>query len=606
MSIRTDAEMPAVTLLRLAAEQTAENGLPQDLVANIRALFGSTSALLLEAPNDGQGWRAIGTADGSHEILTLDASLIEEAAKQSLTQIVYLLRGGVVGSGRALACLAVGHNGRAQCSVVMLLTDAPDLQRAITTAGPLVQLVASSAALQRGLGAAQGECAELAGLIDINERLVTARGFRAASQMLVDDLAQRLDAEEVALCWGKHGSARLKAMSHSDSIGRNTELSRLLEEAADEALIQQREIQWPPAPGDEAVAVAARAYATARGAGYIAIVPMGHAASFTGALVITPRERALAVRDLWFLRLLADQTFAPLAAQFGAHQNLARRVMREMVRGIGPFATGWQRRGILFALAATAIMVVLTTTLPHRVTAPFVLRTERTAQVGAPFDGYIESVSVRVGDPVSAGQVLFRMKTRELELERANVLADLSQHEHEAQKFQAAGSSADMRIALAQAEQSRIKLLQTDTHLAMASAVAPIDGIVVEGELPRQIGAPLRRSDPGFRVAGLREFYAEVSVPEADIAFVEPDMTGEIAFVGRPDTTFGIRVIRVVPQANLQSGENVLVVQVATPEQQPWWRPGMSGIAKLDIDRRPIWWLASRRMVDFLRMHLWW
>jgi hypothetical protein len=37
-----------------------------------------------------------------------------------------------------------------------------------------------------------------------------------------------------------------------------------------------------------------------------------------------------------------------------------------------------------------------------------------------------------------------------------------------------------------------------------------------------------------------------------------------------------------------------------------WWRPGMSGIAKLDVGRRRIIWIATHRTIDFFQMLMWW
>jgi len=39
---------------------------------------------------------------------------------------------------------------------------------------------------------------------------------------------------------------------------------------------------------------------------------------------------------------------------------------------------------------------------------------------------------------------------------------------------------------------------------------------------------------------------------------------------------------------------------------EKWWRPGMSGLCKLNVGRRTLWWILTHRTVDFLRMKLWW
>jgi hypothetical protein len=39
---------------------------------------------------------------------------------------------------------------------------------------------------------------------------------------------------------------------------------------------------------------------------------------------------------------------------------------------------------------------------------------------------------------------------------------------------------------------------------------------------------------------------------------------------------------------------------------QPWMRPGMSGVAKLDVGERSLLWVVTHRTMDFLRMYFWW
>ena len=41
-------------------------------------------------------------------------------------------------------------------------------------------------------------------------------------------------------------------------------------------------------------------------------------------------------------------------------------------------------------------------------------------------------------------------------------------------------------------------------------------------------------------------------------------------------------------------------------EIDPDMRLGMEGLAKIDIDRRPYGWIWTRRLVNWVRMKLWW
>jgi hypothetical protein len=37
-----------------------------------------------------------------------------------------------------------------------------------------------------------------------------------------------------------------------------------------------------------------------------------------------------------------------------------------------------------------------------------------------------------------------------------------------------------------------------------------------------------------------------------------------------------------------------------------WWRPGMTGLCKLEAHKHSLFWILTHRTVDFLRMKFWW
>ena len=62
--------------------------------------------------------------------------------------------------------------------------------------------------------------------------------------------------------------------------------------------------------------------------------------------------------------------------------------------------------------------------LPYRVEAAFILRSEDVRQVSAPFDGYIDTVQVKIGQKIKQGDRLLLIDTSELLLEESAALAN--------------------------------------------------------------------------------------------------------------------------------------------------------------------------------------
>ena len=129
----------------------------------------------------------------------------------------------------------------------------------------------------------------------------------------------------------------------------------------------------------------------------------------------------------------------------------------------------------------------------------------------------------------------------------------------------------------------------------------------VEGDLRERIGAPVRQGEVLLKLARLDPMYVEGKVDERNIHLLAEGREGEIAFASRPNEKFPITVERIEPLAIPEEGGNIFLVRCRiTAEDNAWWRPGMSGLCKIDSERRSYLWMLTHRTVDFLRMKLWW
>ena len=57
--------------------------------------------------------------------------------------------------------------------------------------------------------------------------------------------------------------------------------------------------------------------------------------------------------------------------------------------------------------------------------------------------------------------------------------------------------------------------------------------------------------------------------------------------------------------ARVEDGGNVFRVEASLPGEAKVIRPGMEGIGKIDIDRRPIGLVWSKRLIDWARLFVW-
>lgn len=287
---------------------------------------------------------------------------------------------------------------------------------------------------------------------------------------------------------------------------------------------------------------------------------------------------------------------------FGARlMSAAREALGRLVGVEHTFAR------LMGLLLCAALAFLLFGTWSYRVEAPFILKTDDVTFLPAPFDGYIDEVHVKVGDLIEEGELLLSLDTRELLLEESTAIANQNRYVRESDKALADKALGEMRIAQALADQAKAQLDLVRYRLNHAEIRSPFTGIIVEGDLRELLGAPTRQGDVLFKVSRLEEMYAELEVEETDVHEVAKQASGEIAFVSRPDLKFPIQVERLDPVALTREERNVFLVRgVLTGEVADWWRPGMSGVAKINVGKRNILWILTHRTVDFLRMFFWW
>ncbi|NDD63459.1 MAG: diguanylate phosphodiesterase, partial [Acidobacteria bacterium] len=82
--------------------------------------------------------------------------------------------------------------------------------------------------------------------------------------------------------------------------------------------------------------------------------------------------------------------------------------------------------------------------------------------------------------------------------------------------------------------------------------------------------------------------------------------TGQITAKARPGEAFDFEVERIVPLSQAKEGKNLFEVRGRLKQTAAWFRPGVEGLAKFNTESRSLAWIASRRILDQLKLWLWW
>jgi hypothetical protein len=259
--------------------------------------------------------------------------------------------------------------------------------------------------------------------------------------------------------------------------------------------------------------------------------------------------------------------------------------------------------GLAACLAALAL-------LPRQavVEAPVTMRPEQIRVVTAPFDGILDSSEVQPGDAVRQDQtVLARLATREIELELDAARARAISDKRDATVARATSQAAQEQISLLSARRAEAQISLFEYRLRLAEMRAPSDGILLSGDLRRNIGQPLARGQPLFEIAPSGNLRAEILVLDEDINAVTFGQRVMISIAADPGRHLPATVERIRPMAEVVNGRNVFRVYAkldASAEGE--LRGGMEGWAKISVGTTT--WLAIiiRRPIRWLRHYFFW
>ena len=241
-----------------------------------------------------------------------------------------------------------------------------------------------------------------------------------------------------------------------------------------------------------------------------------------------------------------------------------------------------------------------------KIKAPFVIEATYRQIVPAPFEGYIKSVESEVGQLVEGNKtVLADLDTSELRLRLAATKAEKLGYTKQAAAAMRDDEIAQAHIAQANTAKAEAEIKLLEHVISQAKLISPVSGTILQGDLKREVGAPVKTGDVLFEVAPLSSLRAEIMIPEGDIFDLKIGQKGRLATVSYPGEKIGFVVERINPIAEVVGQRNVFKVRVRLEETHDWMRPGMEGVGKVSIGKRHFIWIWTRKITNWIRMKIW-
>ncbi len=441
--------------------------------------------------------------------------------------------------------------------------------------------------------------------LDILAVALEQEGFGTACRALVTELAVRFGCERVSAGVVRNGHAKVMAISHSAQFGREMNLVRLVGGAMDEALDQRALIRHPAPPDELNVTRAHAELAQNGGAAALLTIPLFVKDRFIGAVTFEHPvgfdSDTIAVLDC------VAATAAPILEEKRRNDRwlvvkAGESLWIQLERLLGP---GYAKRKLVLLLLLAAAVAGYFWHGLYRVTTEAVIEGQIQRSVVAPFNGFVLEAPVRAGDTVQAGQLLARLDDRDLLLERLKWITERERRKLEFEKALGERNRSEQQISTTQVEQADAQIRLVDEQLARASLAAPFNGLVISGDLTQSIGASLQRGQELFQIAPLDSYRVVLDVDETQIADIAIGQKGLLVVSSLPGEEFPLAVTKITPVSKAHDGHNTFRVEGRLATAALALRPGMHGVAKIDIDRRRMVWIWTRSFLDWARLALW-
>ncbi len=429
---------------------------------------------------------------------------------------------------------------------------------------------------------------------------------------ITNELRNKLGCEQVALGMVRRNRVKILSISGLDEVKKQSpgvvSLLGAMEECHDVAapIVFQRDGGFVGEGTSASYRMHKQWHGAAKGA-TVASIPLRSGERTVAILSIRQRSQESFTHESIEQLRSKVEPFAPaLILTHRANRTMAQHVFDTCHETLqAARAPGHIGRKVAAAVVLIAGCWFTFGSMDYELGVPAVVTAAEIRHISSPFDGALTTAHVVEGDHVARGDILCELDHRTLDQEKAQLLAELAMLERVMDKARAEASPFEVKLALAKQELVDAQLDIVTRRIEQATITSPIDGVVVAGDLRKMIGGIVARGYPLFEVAPLDRWTLELQVPEASSEELNAQLSGTFASYARPEDVREFSISRVLASARIHDTKNVYVAEADIDARGDWMRPGMEGVAKINMGAHKVWWIALHRVIDYLRINLW-
>jgi len=415
-------------------------------------------------------------------------------------------------------------------------------------------------------------------VLDLIATCIEKNAFDAAARALLSRFAAVAGLRQASVAMLRKGRIVIQAVSGRSTVDASRDVNKNTAAAMMEAIeLDQSIVVSRESDATDTNAIQNSALLESSDSQSICTIPIVSDGELVGAFLLEHDDpHHFDAAKMAFYEAVVALTGALLYDKYLHDRSTTEKFFAEAARLRREF-TDRDKRWRTAAMFLLAVFLTLPFLLNghYRVTADATLEGSVQRVVASPVAGYILESSARPGDIV-----VYR--------------SAIAEHD-----------SPRVAIVKAQIDRATAELQLTEQRLERVRIVAPTDGMIVNGDLSQQLGAPVEKGQRLFEIAPLAEYRVMLEVDEREVGALRPGQSGQLALVGLPGTTLPLTVERITPISSQAEGRNFFIVEARLEETPEPLRPGMDGIAKVAIGDRRLAWIWTHKLTDWLGLTVW-
>lgn len=441
-------------------------------------------------------------------------------------------------------------------------------------------------------------------LVEMVSRTARADSFKRSLHLLAVELESVFGCQRVAIGTGSARFCHVHAVSGIHQADRRSLGHAQLASAMREAIALGGITVWPvqeDLPREVGVSANQDDLLHSFRAGRVLVAPLAlDEMGFRGAIALLwPREDP-AIPPRAHRLLLACRP--PLAALVAFLDRTKPRAFR--ARLLHQWRSGVGKR---VAIVSGALLLVAGLLLPVTYRVPADCRVEPLLRrtLAAPFESRLEKSHVKPGDRVAKDQILAELDGREIRVALAEAIAARSAALKKRDNAMVQADPSSLQMAQLEADRLDLEVRRLQFRNDNLLVRAPLDGVVLAGDLERSEGVPVSPGQKLFEIAPLGGMVLEVAVPDREVRHVAPGMAVTYRLESDGGRKREARLESLHPAAEVSEGSHVFVAEAPLDNADGFLRPGMKGEARVLSGRRPVAWIFFHGLWEYLRLKLW-